>query len=237
MKKAIAGVLGLCAFLYAAPIEGRVSEAAGERIVALLPGAKAGQSAIVLYRYEGGEAISRECVVTDADRGELICRPFEQFDQDSVPKVILPVKPGDRVIAGPLSATALIIAPSAGRYVRVQDRHKNYRFIHPDLFAAQLTKADNPVPKTEAFKTFCDAWMVGTLIFALKDGDWIVDCQSFTALAFHADTPVTEEAAKPFYHRLDPIERGFFSWGTPKTIADFDAHYQSLIQKEFHAQR
>ena len=237
MKKAIFLSLFLAASSIAAPIEGVVVAVKDNHVIADLPGAKAGLSAIVVYAYDGGEAISRQCTVIDGAKAELVCEPFEQFDQDSVPGLLLPVRAGDKVIAGPLSTTAMIIAPSAARYVRIQDRYPGYRYIHPDLFAGQLNKADNPNPKQDEFRTFCRNWMVGTLIFALNDGDWIVDCQSFAALDFHANTADAETPMKPFYHRLDPIKRGVFAWGTPKTIADFNAHYKSLIQKEFHAQR
>lgn len=236
MKKAILLLSLLSLAAWAAPLTGNVTAVSDDRVLTDLNGVPAGLSAIVIYPYEGGETIVRECTAT-GNGGELICRPFEQFDQNSVPGLKLPVRVGDRVIAGPLFKTALIIAPTAGRYVRILDRHRGYRFVHPDLFAAQLEKASNPNPKTDDFKTFCRTWMAGTVIFGLEDGDWVVDCQSFTALEFHADTPAPETVMKPFFHRLDTIERGFFAWGTPKEIGDFNTHYRSLIQKEFHAQR
>jgi hypothetical protein len=231
----------ICSFslALAARESGVVTATDDTRIQAEIAGAQKGMSAIILRRYEGGEIISRHCTVTraGASRADLACEPFELFQQAALPGIELAVKPGDRVILRPLGGSATIIAPNATRYVRVLDRFsREHRFIHPDLLAYELRLEKTPAPTRKEMQRFCDRQMVGTLIFALDDGDYLLDCQSFATLEYRADTPPKAEAMSPFFHRLDPIKRGFFSWGTPGKIRDFDRYYRDFVTKDFDAQ-
>ncbi len=222
--------------LLAGPETGEVTAVTDEHIQARLANAQPGMSAITLRDYEGGEIITRQCVVTEAsgDEATLRCEPFELFEQRALPNIRLSVEPGDRVILRPLGQSATVIAPSATRYVRVLDRFSEYRFVHPDLFAAQLRRSKTPVPEQKHMQRFCDRQMVGTLIFALKDGDYVVDCQSFATLAFRADAASqTSEPTLPFFNRLETIKRGFFSWGKPRKVDDFERHYRDFVTKDF----
>ena len=226
---------GMVSAVLATATTGTVTAIEKPAIHAQIEGAAKGMSAIILKRYEGGETIIRQCVVTGtrADRAELSCQPFELFEQPALPRIKLAVEVGDPVVLRPLGQSATVIAPTASRYVRVLDRFRDYRFIHPDLFAAELRMSKTPVPKREEIQRFCDRQLVGTLIFALSEGDYVVDCQSLATLAFHADTPVEAEPVLPFFNRLEPIKRGFFSWGKPKRINDFDKHYRDFVTKDF----
>lgn len=234
MKKAILFLLPL--WLLAEPKAGVVTEINQNQITASVSNAKIGESAIVLFEYLGGKIITKECVVTASDQAqaELDCKRFSQFDQDAMPQVDMSAKVGDQVIVAPLSNFALVIAPSASRYVRVLEREKTLHFIHPDIFAIMLAKQKNPNPNRSDFKQFCQNELVGVVIFALDSGDHTVDCQSFVLQKTETSTPTKDDAMKPFFHRLNKIEKGFFAWLTPKEIKEFDSHYKKLIKKDLN---
>ncbi|MDR3347379.1 MAG: plasminogen-binding N-terminal domain-containing protein [Helicobacteraceae bacterium] len=202
-------------------------------------GAALGSSAVIIYSYDSGEMISRECVVAKATKNgaEIDCKPFALFNQDSVPVFVPPITRGDRVVFEPLSQSAIIIAPTIDRYVRAADRNKRLRLIHPDLFAIALTKKSNPTPSQDDFSAFCDRQMAGVVILALSDGDYVLDCQSFALLSVSADNPslLDEEVVMPFFHRLNEIGGGFFAGVKTVSPKDFDAYYKQLINKDFNA--
>lgn len=221
--------------LLAEPKVGTVSEVAKNNIKATVGGAIVGESAIVLFDYGEGSIITKSCVVTrsDLNSADLKCERFSQFDQDSMPKADIEARVGDRVIVAPLSNYALVIAPSASRYVRVVEANKHLKFIHPDMFALELRKDKNPHPKVKDFQNFCDRELVGTVIFALDDADYTVDCKSFVLIRSNPVDLVQEQnSMKPFFHRLLPIKKGFFAWFTAEEIKDFNKHYKSFIKEK-----
>lgn len=220
--------------LFAEPKVGSVSKIDQNIITASVANAIVGESAIVLFDYLEGSIITKSCVVIRSDEtsADLKCERFSQFDQDSMPKADIAVKAGDKVIVAPLSNYAVVIAPSASRYVKVVEQNKNIKFIHPDIFALELRKAKNPHPKIKDFQKFCDRELVGNIIFALDDGDYMVDCRSFVLIRSDRGTSAKEnEIMKPFYHRLLPIKKGFFAWLTKKEIKEFNSYYKPFIKE------
>jgi hypothetical protein len=207
--------------------EGAVIESDGAVITAAASNAKAGMSAIVIYSRGGVEAIGAKCATIDADgkAARLKCEPFTLYDQDSVPTLTLTIKKGDKVIFSPLSRSAIAIAPNADRLIRAQSKRPNLRYVHPDLFAHELVKNGETRPSVKDFRAFCDRYLVGAIVFAFSDGDYLTDCQTFATLEISPDSAAANaRQAFPFFNRL-----GIAS----EAIGDFDAYYKRLLSKEF----
>lgn len=227
-------------FLYAQPKHGVVSEVTKNGVVASVDGALVGEMAIVLLDYGEGSIITHSCAVNRSNEhsADLICKRFDNFDQDSIPKVDIDPKVGDRVVVAPLSNYILIVAPSASRYVKSLSRQQDKIAIHPDLFALELRKEKNPHPKVADFQRFCKKELIGTVVFALDDGDYEVDCGTFMLIRSNQFVSGEEkDAMKPFFHRIHPVKKGFFAWAIKKEISNFDRHYRSLIKERFDAKR
>ncbi|MDR0664149.1 MAG: plasminogen-binding N-terminal domain-containing protein [Helicobacteraceae bacterium] len=218
-------LLALAATAFASA-EGRVVSVERNEALIAVKGAKAGMSAIIIYEYDGGETIAAKCAAISADdaSARLRCEPFTLYDQDSTPTLTLPIRKGDKAIFAPLGQSAIVIAPNVDRLVRAQSRRLDLDYIHPDLFAHQLAKDDKTSPNAQDFRDFCDRYLVGTIVFALNDGDYIVDCQTLAALEISPVRAQTSQSVFPFFNRL----------GIKSDRAEaFDAYYKRLISKEF----
>ncbi|MDR0746869.1 MAG: plasminogen-binding N-terminal domain-containing protein [Helicobacteraceae bacterium] len=227
------------ALMLFASAAGYVEEVDGGRVFTHAAGAKEGMSAVIVRSYDGGRVISHRCVVIEAQpqSAELSCEPSELFDSDAVPSLTLPIRKGDQVILAPLDKTALIVAPNVDRFVSAQAANQDKRFIHPDLFAVELSTENNPAPGAKEFVDFCGAWMIGSVIFAMQDGDYIVDCATFSLLSFKAANHRSSTAEMPFFHRLNPITSGVFSGKKVVNTGEFDAYYKKMFMKETDVKR
>lgn len=216
-----------------------MEEAGVGGVFARVSGAKEGMSAAIVRSYGGGRVISHNCVVIKAetDSAELSCQPFDLFDSDAVPSLTLPIRKGDQAILTPLDKTALIVAPNVDRFVAAQAANRHLRFVHPDLFAVELGRENNPAPSAKEFAAFCGAWLIGSVIFALEDGDYTVDCATFSLLSFTAANHKGGNVEMPFFHRLDPITSGVFSGREIVNAKEFDAYYKNLFIREIDVKR
>ena len=222
-----------------AALQGVVQTVSDNTITVQAQGALKGSSAFVVHRYAGGETISQACVVqsVSGDTATLLCKPFDYFDQDSIPTLNLKPKRGDTVLFVPLMHSAVIIAPTVERYVRAQEAHRDMHLVHPDLFAAMLTNDSNPKPTPADFAAFCSRQMVGVVILALSDADYMLDCDSFGLLAKKPENSAAGQAVMPFFHRLNVINKSWWTKTRPIPITEFDDYYKQFIQKEFNAIR
>jgi hypothetical protein len=206
-------------------VEGKIVSVDRGEVKAAINGAKAGMSAIVIYEYDGGETISAKCatISADASSAQLKCEPFTLYDQNSIPTLTLPVRKGDKALFAPLGKNAIAIAPNVDRLVRAQSKRPDLNFMHPDLLAHQLAKEDKTEPEISDFQEFCNRYLVGTIVFAFNDGDYLVDCQTFAAIEVLSGEGANSKSALPFFNRLGVK--------SDQNIA-FDAYYKRLI-KEF----
>ena len=141
------------------------------------------------------------------------------------------VKEGDRVRIGLLGKSMSIIAPDQKRYMEVRALRPDVFWIHPDIFGVALKEEGNPVPEKKDFQQFCKENVIGTLVFALDDAVYDVDCVSFKVIDKKLLPYQSEKAEKPFYNRVGDIERGFFDFGQ-ETIGDFSPYYKSILGVE-----
>jgi hypothetical protein len=104
---------------------------------------------------------------------------FDALAQKSLPIPNILPKKGDKVILNYLYNRGLIIAPSRQIYQKIVSSHTEIEWLHPDLFASQLSKDKNPTPSQEDFKKFCNTYSAGILYFALGNEGIFIDCYSF----------------------------------------------------------
>ncbi|NPA63598.1 MAG: hypothetical protein GXO16_01365 [Epsilonproteobacteria bacterium] len=160
---------------------------------------------------------------------------FEVFDalaQESLPRPAIKPRPGDRVILGYLDDRALIIAPNLGTYQVLAQEFEGYDLLHPDLFAAELSKAKHPAPSKEDFKNFCNKFALSTIFLALKDRTLQLDCYSFTPLRSYPIAAKTESLQLPFYSRVKEIESSIFDFFGDNEIKDYFEYYQMLVESK-----
>jgi hypothetical protein len=191
-------------------------------------------SAIVIRVVSSGdEIVGYKCDVVDKKNIEttLRCVKHNGFLQEAMPKIHFDIKIQDKVIISPLGKRAVIIAPTQNVYLQTKKKLKGYEFISSDLLASPLFSEDNPFPEREDFTKLCKRYLIGSLIFGFEKQTAIVDCGTFTQIKeipnnFSIDK---KDIIKPFFHRLEKIETGFWHWFGSEDIEDFDTYYKELL--------
>ncbi len=196
--------------------------------------AREGMSAIVIRTLSNDdEIVGYKCEVTAVKEsvGTLNCIQHNGFEQEAMPRILFEIKTGDKVILTPLGKRGVIIAPTQNVYIQTKNMLKDYEFVSSDLLSAPLFSDDNPFPKVDDFQQLCERYLVGSVIFGFKGETSIVDCQTFKEIEVIPNnfTIKEEEIVKPFFHRLEKIETGFWHWFGAKEIKDFDTYYKGLI--------
>jgi len=186
MKKLILAILMLASLVYAKEkVEMTIVSIDSDGMGATAKGAEVqkGATGIVVTKLDG----QRDIIVAAAravSSGNEIKVRFEMFDdlaQEALPRAIIFPKVGDKAIFYSFDDRAVIIAKNQADYQKVA-ASDNKRWVHPDLFAALLTKERVGEPKAKHFASFCKLYSVGTVYFAIKDKVYITDCQSMEVL-------------------------------------------------------
>ena len=178
----------------------------------------------------------------DADHSTIVARAiyqgsdtitFDVYDalaQESLPKPKILPQVGDEVILGYLYDRSLLIAPNLQSYQHYVAAHPDIQWLHPDLFAVELSKARHPIPQKEDFKNFCNKFATGTIHFALKDR--VVEADCYTLAPIHRESfPVDQTKVKlPFYSRIKEIESSIFDFFGQKEIPDYFGYYSHLLE-------
>ena len=154
---------------------------------------------------------------------------YDALRQPNLPKPNIKPQVGDSVILGYLYDRAIIIAPNYTTYAQIANKvHLN--LVHPDLFAAELSKAKEPAPRRKDFRNFCNKFALAKVIIALKNEARVLDCYSFSTI----DTlPIQSDAnnvKKPFYTRLRKIPGSIFSFFGSDTIDNYFNYYTRLVE-------
>ncbi len=191
--------------------------------------ARVGSSGIVVHRFdEEHSTIVARAILTDKDRIK-----FEVFDalaQPNLPKPkILPQK-GDEVIIPYLYDRGVIIAPNYETYKKIEERFYDTRWLHPDLFAVELSKARHKTPNREDFKNFCNKYAAAKVVIALRDEAAVVDCYSFKKVDKFPIKIESNNTKFPFYMRIKEIEGGIFSLFS-NDEEDYFNYYKKLLEE------
>jgi hypothetical protein len=190
-----------------------------------------GVSGIVIHRYnEEHSAIVSAAVVTrsGAEETRLALKPWRGLVQPNLPTVKTRPQKGDKVILGYLYDRVLPIVPNQKSYEFAKEQFTSLHFLHPDLFAAELSKAKNPLPTKEDVQLTCEKFHLGIVMFMFKDHSDFIDCVSWKRVARSPEGAIDPNAFKqPFYNRFERIHTAFYDWGD-HNITDFDRYYQKL---------
>ncbi|MCV6607154.1 MAG: plasminogen-binding N-terminal domain-containing protein [Campylobacterales bacterium] len=196
-----------------------------------------GMSAIVIRVLESDdEIVGYRCDVVGKkeDIATLNCIKHNGFFQEAMPKIQFEIKEEDKVILSPLGKRAILLAPTHNIYLKTRkilQQEKGFEFVSSDLLAAPLFSSSNPFPNKEEFTMMCDRYLLGSIVFGFKSKTSIVDCQTFKVVEEIENNYEIKEKdiIKPFFHRLDKIEKGVFDWFTPEEIEDFDSYYKGIL--------
>lgn len=190
-----------------------------------------GSSGIVVHSFDKEHA-------TIVARAELIkpdtikYKVFDALKQEALPTPKILPRVGDKVILNYLYDRALIIAPNFKTYENIQKLHPDIEWLHPDLFAAELSKTKNPAPSKEDFKNFCNRYSIGLIYIALNNKGYFVDCYSFKKVGSENIVIQKGDIKLPFYTRIKEIETGWFNFYGASEVKDYTNYYSNLLESK-----
>jgi len=190
-----------------------------------------GMSGIVIHKYdENYEAIVATAKVLNLNEKQATLQlyKFDAISNDKLPDINTKPQVGDRVIFGNLYKRVLPIVPNIETYEKVKNSLKDVMLIHPDIFAAELAKDKEPLPKRENFRKICKKMNIGLVLFVFKDGSELVDCESWQKVGHLELKSVNKEFITPFYNRIGKIPSSIYDW-SDYTLKDFDSYYKGSL--------
>ena len=190
-----------------------------------------GSSGVVVHYFdkEHSTIVARAELVS---KNKIEFRVFDALKQENLPIPKILPKEGDKVILNYLYDRALIIAPNFKTYDYITKKYPKLEWLHPDLFAAELSKSKNPAPTKEDFKNFCNRYYAGLIFFAIKDKGYFVDCYSFKKIDVENIKVQDTQIKLPFYTRIKEIESGWFSFYGASEIKDYNIYYTNLLESK-----
>lgn len=234
MKKLILAILMLASLVYAKEkVEMTVVSIDSDGMGATLKGdgfVQKGVTGIVVTKLDD----QRSAIVAAAraiNSGNEIKVRFEMFSdlaQEALPRAMVLPRVGDKGLFYLFDDRATIIAKNQADYQKVA-ASDNKTWVHPDLFAALLTKERVGEPKAKHISSFCRLYSVGTIYFAIRDKIYITDCQSMEILeerAFASDNQ--KEFDSPFYRRTGEIDTGYLGI-LKESVKDYDSYYLRVL--------
>jgi len=195
---------------------------------------KIGQSGIIIHKYKNTklESILANARVIKSSRKitYLKLSPFNDLNQNALPKSKLKPQKGDIFILNYLYHNALLIAPNEDSIKVARAKFSKFNFIQGDIFAAYLKFHSEPFAKEATFKTFAKSHNLGTIFFIIGNYAYMLDAKTFKILQktylFHQE----KKQSLPFYTRITDIESNFwnvsFSKGYKKS---YDSYYKHII--------
>jgi len=190
-----------------------------------------GMSGIVVHKYdETHEAIVATAKVQSSNKSQstLLLSKFEGIINTKLPNIKTKPQKGDRVILGYLYKRVLPIVPNQATFEKIKMSFPDIMFIHPDIFAAELSKEKEPLPKVENFRNVCKKMSIGAVLFVFKDGSDLIDCNSWQKIYHSNIKSDKEKTVKPFYNRIGEISTPFYDW-SDHTLGNFDTYYKSVF--------
>jgi len=196
--------------------------------------AKIGMSGVIIHTFNNSQEaiIGKATVKEKSTSGELTLKviPYKPTAQRSLPFGRKSAVAGDKVILGYAYNRAMIISQDDQTFQKIKNRH-NREWIHPDIFATQLSSKAEATPTKESFNLFCQVHTVGLLYIHLNDTLYTVDCSNFNVLESLAFDKSDGDDMKPFYNRIGEIHSSMLGWLNigSQEIADYKSHYTSLL--------
>ncbi len=190
-----------------------------------------GSTGIVLHQFDAEHQtiIARVQVISKTnDTMKLKLSKYLGVKQDALPNYSITPKVGDKVILNFLYNRALAIVPNLNSYKMVTRSYNNIIWIHPDIFAAQLSIDYTPKPTKKEFQKICSSENIGLLLFHIDQTGYFVDCNSFMVIN-KIPLPQTGDMQLPFYTRIQNIKSRFSIFGGAKGITNYNGYYKKLL--------
>ncbi len=205
---------------YPPTVSSKVNSIKGNNISLSNSFPKKGMSGVVIHNY-GSEltAISSYLIYRGGKKARL--HSFEPIIHGELPTVKSNVKVGDRVIAGYLYKTILLLAPDSSTYSRItSSASKNW--VHPDLYAIFLSKEGDQVPTKDNLAKFASEYQIGLVYIVRRGKGMLYDPISRKYVGQTSLKGLPKKGQFPFYMRLGKIDSGWFSREATGT------YYQSI---------
>jgi len=199
--------------------------------ISSVKGAQIGMYGVIVHHFTNSHSIALDWVKiisTENNRIEAEMIPILALEQSALPTGTWTPKVNDEVILGYNYHRALLIAPNPSIYKKVTDYHKERYWVHPDIFAANLSYNGHPSPLVEDFTQTCRANNIGIVAFVFDQSIISVDCQSFEIIQNKSISEQTDEIQLPFYTRVTKIEASWFGEGSSEMKA-YSPYYVNLL--------
>ncbi len=188
-----------------------------------------GASGIVVHRFDQDHSTIVARAIYEG--GDIIrFTVYDALAQESLPTPKIRPQKGDEVILEYLYDRSTLIAPNLETYQRYVAQHPDIQWLHPDLFATELSKAHHPAPSREDFKNYCNKFALGAIHIALKNEVAQVDCYSFKTISKEPFEIEVKSVKLPFYSRLKEIEGSLFDFFGQKEIENYFSYYRNLVE-------
>lgn len=190
-----------------------------------------GVSAIVIHRINDSfEMIVARALVVNSAEGKvtLSIKPFKDLSQEALPHLNTHPVVGDTVVVPWLYQRSLLVTPTLSSYSTLSASQSGVTFIHPDIFAAHLSKEGHPSPLKADFQDFCRQYDVGLLQFAVKSTLYKVDCNSFAVVGKEKIGETSGKQQLPFYSRIKEIDADWWGEGSDP-VKDYEKYYLKLL--------
>lgn len=161
-------------------------------------------------------------------RAILRISEYDGLRQSSLPGGNWTPKPSDTAVLAYDYERALLIAPNDDTYDAVTKNMGSVEWVHPDNFAAYLSREGHPTPLVEDFHRYCTANSVGLLYIQSADTLFTLDCKSFTLLQSAPSAASSEKAAVPFFTRIPAIRAAWWGEGSSR-LESYEPYYLEQI--------
>jgi len=173
-----------------------------------------GVSGVIVHDYGNGlSAITYSVVTTKEGRANIL--PYKAILHKNIPTVKTEAKVNDKVILGGFYNNALLIAPDAKSYANITKTF-NKIWIHPDAYALEFMKEENPAISLDSLQKFSRANQIGLVLIASKNSLLILDPISKKFLGQQAIKSTAKKPMKPFFSRFEQMDISTFGWSDEK---------------------
>ena len=198
-----------------------------------IEGAQVGMFGAIVHTFDATHSTALSWVEVKSIESDIIhlsTSPITALEQSALPSGIWTPKVDDQIVLGYNYQRALLIAPSSSVYKKITNYHQERSWVHPDIFATNLSALGHPTPLREDFSSTCRENNIGIVAFMFDKSIISVDCQSFKILENKSTSIAQKDVQLPFYTRVPNILANWFGEGSGK-MQEYSPYYIELLAK------
>ncbi len=173
-----------------------------------------GMTGIVIHSF-GKNLKAITAIATQTSPAKVKLEKGDLLEHDGLPTPKSLAVTGDRVIGGYLYSNVLVLAPNRETYEKIT-KSASRNWIHPDLFAAYLTREGDSRATKKNLAGFAKEAQVGLIYIVQKGQAVLLDPISGKVVGKKSFQATGSGAKYPFYNRFDKVGGGLFSLGSSK---------------------